>query len=456
MRFDILKSSPLRLGIAFSILYLACFSIASVIHYRTLESKFLLRIDESIVERYVAIRDVYEQLGLDAVIAVAERNNELPMQYTMGFHLASSSGQRIVGNVPTCTTDPGWLEIPGAELGLDSDELYRFYTANLGDNILSLGRSLKEVDELRASTLGSFTRTFLASTTLAILGAMLMAFRTHRRINSISNSMDKVAAGNLDARLPIGTIGDDIDKLSVKMNDALDRLKGTVDGMKQVSSDIAHDLKTPLNRLYINLEEAAWRQHESGISDESLEQALDEAENINSTFEALLRIAQIEAGARRAQFKSIDICALMHSVAEVYAPVVQEEGQTLTIDDCSATSAVSMMGDKDLLMQMLVNLIENAIRHCGDGTNIVLSATQNGEDILISVGDNGPGIPEADREKIFRRLYRVEASRTTPGTGLGLSMVKAISDLHCGNIEVRDNEPGVRFDLRFKQVGECA
>ncbi len=456
MRFEILKSSPLRLGIAFSILYLACFSIASVIHYRTLESKFLLRIDESIVERYVAIRDVYEQLGLDAVIAVAEKNNELPMQYTMGFHLASSSGQRIVGNVPTCTTDPGWLEIPGEELGLDSAELYRFYTAHLGDNVLSLGRSLKEVDELRASTLASFTRTFLVSTTLAILGAMLMAFRTHCRIDRISKSMDNVAAGNLDARLPIGSTGDDIDQLSIKMNDALDRLKGTVDGMKQVSSDIAHDLKTPLNRLYINLEEAARRRYEAGDTDESLEKALDEAENINSTFEALLRIAQIEAGARRAQFKSIDICALMHSVAEVYAPVVQEEGQTLTIDSCTAPSGVTMMGDKDLLMQMLVNLIENAIRHCGDGTNVVLSANQSGEDILISVGDNGPGIPEADREKIFRRLYRVEASRTTPGTGLGLSMVKAISDLHCGNIDVCDNKPGVRFDLRFKQVGECA
>ncbi len=415
----------------------------------------MLRIDESIVERYVAIRDVYEQLGLDAVIAVAEKNNELPMQYTMGFHLASSSGQRIVGNVPTCTTDPGWLEIPGEELGLDSKELYRFYTAHLGDNVLSLGRSLKEVDDLRASTLGSFTRTFFATTTLAILGAMLMASRTHRRMRSISQSMDNVAAGNLDARLPISHSGDDIDQLSIKMNDALDRLKGTVDGMKQVSSDIAHDLKTPLNRLYINIEEAARRQYEAGIQDESLEKALDEAENINSTFEALLRIAQIEAGARRAQFKLIDICGLMHSVAEVYAPVVQESGQTLTIDDCSSSGAVTMMGDKDLLMQMLVNLIENAIRHCSEGTNIVLSATQSGDNILISVADNGPGIPEADRKKIFRRLYRVEASRTTPGTGLGLSMVKAISDLHCGSIEVSDNEPGVRFDLHFKQVGEC-
>jgi len=224
MRFNILKSSPLRLGIAFSILYLACFTIASVIHYRTLEEKFMLRIDEAIVERYVAIRDVYEQLGLDAVIAVAKKNNELPMQYTMGFHLATADGERIVGNVPTCTTDPGWLEIPGEELGLEGMELYRFYTANLGDNVLSLGRSLKELDELRASTLSSFTRTFLASTALAIIGAMLMAFRTHRRINSISKSMDKVAAGNLDARLPLGTTGDDIDQLSIKMNDALDRL----------------------------------------------------------------------------------------------------------------------------------------------------------------------------------------------------------------------------------------
>ncbi|MEE9332928.1 MAG: HAMP domain-containing sensor histidine kinase [Granulosicoccaceae bacterium] len=279
----------------------------------------------------------------------------------------------------------------------------------------------------------------------------------NRRIGSISQSIDNVAAGNLDARLPIGSSGDDIDQLSIKMNDALDRLKGTVDGMKQVSSDIAHDLKTPLNRLYINLEEAARRQDESGSPDESLERALDEAENINSTFEALLRIAQIEAGARRAQFKTLDICALIHSVADVYSPVVQEAGQTLTIDDCSVTGAVTMMGDRDLLMQMLVNLIENSLGHCGDGTRIVLAATQVGANILISVGDNGPGIPEAGREKIFRRLYRVEASRTTPGTGLGLSMVKAISDLHCGNIDVCDNEPGCDLNYALsKWVSACS
>ncbi len=169
-----------------------------------------------------------------------------------------------------------------------------------------------------------------------------------------------------------------------------------------------------------------------------------------------MRIAQIEAGARRSQFKTVDICALLHSVEEVYNPVVQEAGQSLSIDSCSANSPVTMLGDSDLLMQMLVNLIENAIRHCGQGTNIVLSATQTGDEILISVGDDGPGIPENDREKIFRRLYRVESSRTTPGTGLGLSLVKAISDLHCGNIVVCDNQPGVRFELRFKQVGDCA
>ena len=417
----------------------------------------MLRIDEAIVERYVAFRDVYEQLGLEAVIAVAKKNDQVPMQYTMGFHLASAEGERIVGNVPTCNTDQGWFHIPGDELGLESDELYRFYTANLGDNVLSLGRSMKELDELRASTLSSFLRTFLISSVLAILGAMFMAFRTHCRIDRITQSMNKVAAGNLDARLPIGHSGDDIDQLSEKMNDALDRLKQTVDGMRQVSSDIAHDLKTPLNRLYINLEEAVRHQYESGKSDEMLEQALGEAEDINATFEALLRIAQIEAGARKSQFKTVNIDEVMQSIGEVYGPVIQEHNQSLIVKsvDTPQSENVTMLGDKELLTQMVVNLVENAIRHCGQGTSITLSSSLTGDNVLISVGDNGPGIPEQERKKIFRRLYRVEASRTTPGTGLGLSLVKAISDLHCGSIQVADNNPGVRFDLHFKQVGEC-
>lgn len=417
----------------------------------------MLRLDEAIVERYVAIRDVYEQLGLEAVIAVAKKNDEIPMQYTMGFHLASADGERIVGNVPTCNTDQGWFQLPGNELGLDSDEKYRFYTANLGDNVLSLGRSMKELDELRASMISSFFGTFLISTALAVLGATAMGFRTHCRIDRITKSMNNVASGNLDARLPIGRSGDDIDQLSEKMNDALDRLKQTVDGMRQVSSDIAHDLKTPLNRLYINLEQAARRQYESGNSDEMLEQALGEAEDINATFEALLRIAQIEAGARKSQFETVNIEAVMQSIAEVYAPVVQENNKSLVVTgvDVLESDNVTMLGDKELLTQMIVNLVENAIRHCGRGTTITMATSLTDDNVLISVGDNGPGIPEEERDKIFRRLYRVEASRTTPGTGLGLSLVKAISDLHCGSIQVVDNKPGVRFDLHFKQVGEC-
>lgn len=260
--------------------------------------------------------------------------------------------------------------------------------------------------------------------------------------------MNKVAAGNLSARIPISPSGDDVDEFSGQINGALDQLQSNIEGMRQVSSSIAHDLKTPLNRLYIQLEGAYSKLERSGVVNEELEQALDEAETINSTFESLLRIAQIEAGARKAKFQPLNFSDVVRSAYEVYEAVAEEESQKLIIDSNFADE-LPILGDKGLLVQMLANLIENAIRHCPEHTLITLSAGQTGNGVWFSIGDNGHGVPVHLRSKIFQRLFRTESSRTTPGTGLGLSLVKAVSDLHCGKLSVSDNEPGLRITIEF-------
>ena len=447
-RINLLKSAPFRLGIAFSLLYLVCFSAGAFVHYQFLQEQAIKRIDASIIARYTAIRDVYEELGIDSVVKVARTKNALPMQYTMGFHLATADGIRIAGNVPSCTTEPGWANIDGADLGIESVQKYRFYTSFLGDNIVSFGRSMIELEELRQTTISSFLRTILSSTLLAILGAILLSFRTHRRINRIASSMNAVASGNLNARLPISSSGDDIDQLSSKMNDALDRLQQTVDSMRQVSTDIAHDLKTPLNRLYILIEQAAENTRAGGCSEAELDEALVEAQSINSTFEALLRIAQIEAGARKSQFCELDLLPILKTAAEVFEPVIEEHHQSLELS-INSIDTLPMVGDRELLLQLVVNLVENAIRHCPANTTIKLDAGFSSEHVWFSIADNGPGVPREAREKVMQRLYRLESSRTTEGTGLGLSLVKAIADLHCGKVELTDNEPGLTVTISF-------
>lgn len=445
---------PFRLSLGFTLLYLVCFSIGACIYYVNLQDRILTQIDQSLVSRQNAANALYDEQGLDAVVQMVQAKSSNPMESNFGIHLATIGGELIAGNVPSCTTDVGWLNVPGTELGFDNDETYRFFTTRMGDNLFSVGRSVAELDEMRAYSLTSFFRTFLITLALALTGGAILASRSYNRVRSIVNSMESVASGNLQARLPVSGRCDDIDSLSSNMNNALGLLQQQVVGMRDVSANIAHDLKTPLNRLFIKIEEAASRADAGQPIHEQLEDAMSEAEDINGTFEALLRIAQIEAGARKSQFKQMDLLPTLQTAVEVYEVVAEEEQQTVSLElDKSVSEKIrlNLLGDKELLLQMVVNLIENAIRHCPKGTDIVVGAGVIDRIVWMSVSDNGPGIPEGERDQVFQRLYRLEASRTSKGAGLGLSLVKAVSDLHCGKVSLSDNNPGLSVKVTFDE-----
>ncbi|MGQ7846825.1 ATP-binding protein [Granulosicoccus sp. 3-233] len=448
-RFGLLRSISFRMGFLFWLLFTLCFGGGAYMVYTTLQDRVLERIDKSIEGRFADMQDVYETIGIEAVVKMADARSNLPMVSSMGFHLSNAEGERVAGNLPVCQASSGWEILTGEDLGLEGDNSqYRFYTGNIGDFELSMGKSLDDLVELRKITLSCLLWTSLLSTLLAFVVGGYFARSTHKRVGRISASLDAVGKGNLRARLPVSCAGDDVDQLSEKINGSLERLEHTVNGMRQVSTDIAHDLKTPLNRLYIGLEEAASKSRSGACVGQELDEALEETQAINATFEALLRIAQIEAGARKSQFRHFDLANVLETAAEVYSPVVDEHCQELIMDMPTGQS-LPMFGDRQLLLQLVVNLIENAVHHCSDNTVIRLSAGEEGGIVWFRVADSGPGIPAAEREKVFQRLYRLERSRTTRGTGLGLSLVKAISDLHCGRIAMDDNEPGLAVTVRF-------
>ena len=217
----------------------------------------------------------------------------------------------------------------------------------------------------------------------------------------------------------------------------------------RVSDDIAHDLRTPLTRLRNRLEIARERARTAGDCGPMIEEALAEVDAILETFAALLRIAQIESGTRRAAFGDVNLGQVVAAVAETYAAVAEDRGQQLKVDIDSSTA---VQGDQELLTQMIANLIENSIRHCPAGTQITVSlARENGEAVL-GVADTGPGIPPSERTKVLQRFYRLEASRTTPGSGYGLALVKAVADLHGASLELTGNAPGLRVVVRFRPV----
>ena len=219
--------------------------------------------------------------------------------------------------------------------------------------------------------------------------------------------------------------------------------------MRQVSADIAHDLRTPLNRLRIRIETASTKAEAGQSVADDLATALTEADQINQTFAALLRIAQIESGSRKAGFQSLQPGILLGDVIDIYRGVAEDSGQTLTM---GPKVEARINGDPELLTQAFVNLIENAIRHCPAGTLITCGVSTIGAKIVVSVADNGPGIVADQRLLALQRLYRLEQSRTTPGSGLGLSLVKAVADLHGADLGLEDCAPGLRVSLTFDKI----
>jgi signal transduction histidine kinase len=229
----------------------------------------------------------------------------------------------------------------------------------------------------------------------------------------------------------------------------LDRLHGLMEGLKQVSNDIAHDLRTPLSRLKQRLE--AVRSEANSVEEyrEAVDQAVQDADMALSTFGALLRIAQIESGKRRANFSDLDLSELLASLVSTYSAVAEDMGKALV---SSIESNIWVRGDHELLTQLFVNLIENGLRHTPSGATVSLSLARRDGRPIAEVADTGPGIPESERTNVFKRFYRLERSRSTPGAGLGLALVAAVADLHSARIELLDNKPGLKVVLQFKDT----
>jgi signal transduction histidine kinase len=311
---------------------------------------------------------------------------------------------------------------------------------------LFVGVSDYQLEEVREVVTRTFAVGLAATIILAIAGGIAMSLGVLRRVENVSRASRAIMAGDLGQRMALRGTNDEFDHLSGSLNAMLDRIQALMLGLQQVSNDIAHDLRTPLTRLRQRLELAQRRETTVDGFRAALDDAIANAEEILETFGALLRIAQIEAGTRRAGFGPVRLDALLIDLVDAYQPVAEEKDQNLR--GC-IEPASNLHGDKELLTLLFANLIENAIRHCPSGSVIEVGAGRRGERIAAWVADNGPGIPPACRDKVLQRFYRLEASRTTPGNGLGLSAVVAIATLHGAPLVLEDNQPGLRCVLHF-------
>ncbi|SMF77748.1 Signal transduction histidine kinase [Tistlia consotensis] len=377
------------------------------------------------------------------------------------YALQDAGGRQIAGDLPKLPEEPGLQRLvlpealterdrPGAP---DEPETVLLVLARRLDDgrLLSVALDTFRMTEAQEAIVRAFAWAAAAGLMLALLGGVLLSQGFLRRIDELNRAIRVIMGGHLSERIQTGGSGDELEELGRNLNEMLDRLEASMEGLKQVSNDIAHDLRTPLSRLKQRLEavqqeETASREdYEAAVSD-----ALEQANTALATFSALLRIAQIESGSRRANFAELDLSALLDQLAMTYAPVAEDLDRSLA---ARIEPGIGLRGDRELLTQLFVNLIENALRHTPAGTRIELALARDGTDLLAEVSDDGPGIPAAEREKVFRRFYRLETSRSTPGSGLGLSLVGAVAALHGIEITVGDNRPGLKVVLRFPEAG---
>jgi len=447
MRADLLQSTPFRTALLLGAIFIVALGFAALVASYVIRDELAKRLDASITDTYNVIGQTLGDSDVADLVASVQSFSQATVSRNRVFQLAAADGKILAGNLVVAPAAKGWTTTSAASLGLDDDVAYRLFSGTVGGYRLVVGSSFAESDAVNDIVLSSSMWAAAIFAALVVTAGAAIAVRAQRRLDDIARTMRRVGQGELAARIPLSRRSDDVDDLSRQVNAALDRLAALVEGMRQVSVDIAHDLKTPLNRLSITVESAIEADRAAQPVAALLEQARGEARQINASFEALLRIAQIEAGARRARFAPVAMTPLLETIVEVYADAAVDKNQRLTLE--AEGDLPPVLGDKELLIQLFANLVENALRHGTPGVSVRLAARREGSRCVVSVEDNGPGIPEVERERVFRRLYRLDKSRSTPGNGLGLSLVKAIADLHGATIDLIDNAPGLRVRVLF-------
>lgn len=446
-RASLIRSSGFRLALTFTALFLAAAVIAALAGFSVIRDGLLSRHERALQAQFVFFSSAFTDGDLEdltatvAAYALASRNQDSIVL------LQDAAGRKLAGNIDEAPDNLLAPQVSAATLGIDADFNYFVRQGEIGSYCLTVGGSAEDISELEEVFLKGMLWAALLLVALSFAVGVFLARRMNRRIDMIQGTLERVADGQFDARIPIDGKGDDIDTLALMVNTTVARLGASIESIRQISNDISHDLKTPLNRLRIVLEEATENYDLGRPIAGELEEATSETNRILSTFEALLRIAQIESGARKARFVDVDLGTIMSDIVEFYRSICEDEGFVLSIDITGRLAPVQ--GDRELLTQMFANLLENAIRHCPTNTRITCTVDQVGQSIMAVIADNGPGIPEPEREKVLRRLYRLEQSRTTSGSGLGLALVKAIADLHDATLTLEDNNPGLRVAIQF-------
>jgi len=448
----LIRTTAFRLTLVY--LFLFALFAASLLGYFAWNTRRLIteEITQTVSAETAEINDIYNHRGLRGVVLAIEYRALRPNANL--YLVTTPTGQEVAGNVgalePGVMAASGWMETAYRRLEDQGDRKHRalVHVSELTNGFrLLVGRDLDERRRLFGIVAKAAQWSILIVVVLGLGGGIFVARRVLRRIDAMTGKVQRIMTGDLSERLPVGRSGDELDRLAKNLNAMLERIEALMAGLKEVSDNIAHDLKTPLTRLRNRAEEALAKSGSEVDYREALERTIEESDGLIRTFNALLMIARAESGQARGNMDDFDAAEVANGIHELYEPLAEDDGMTLEVK----TEPAPVHGNRELISQALANLVENAIKYGkplaqSAGTEpsrkILIEAARKGDEVLLSVTDCGPGIPEGDRKHVVERFVRLEASRTLPGSGLGLSLAAAVATLHGGELRLGDACPG--------------
>jgi signal transduction histidine kinase len=455
----LIRTTAFRLTLVY--LFLFALFAASLLGYFAWNTRRMIteQITTTVNAEVSEISEIYSRRGLRGLFFTIENRALRPGANL--YLVTTPTGQMIAGNVgslaPGVMGTTGWSETAYRRLD-EGDNAYHRALVNVtelsGGFRLLIGRDLEERRRLFGIVAKAAQWSILVVVVLGIAGGIFVARRVLARIDAITGTTQRIMAGDLSERLPVGRSGDELDRLASNLNAMLERIEALMVGLKEVSDNIAHDLKTPLTRLRNRAEEALAKSGCEADYRAALERTIEESDGLIRTFNALLMIARAESGQARGNMDNFDAAEVAEGIHELYEPLAEDGGMTLRLK----TAIAPLHGNRELISQALANLVENAIKYGKpaepkaaekgavvslDARQILIEARREGEQVLLSVTDRGPGIPESERKHAMERFVRLDTSRSQPGSGLGLSLASAVATLHGGELRLGDAHPGL-------------
>ncbi|MEO6255975.1 MAG: HAMP domain-containing sensor histidine kinase [Sphingomicrobium sp.] len=440
------NSAAYRIAFAYSAAIAVGIALLGTVIFWAMHIAFTRQIDAMITDEAQTLLYEYRPNQPAELADAITQRERLSAGAKLYYAVFEPDGRRAMGSLNAAMPELGMHDIPFVDRAGGTDAA-RGLAIELPDHRrLVVAADREWIERIDDTVLGTFAVGFVVLIGLGIGGALLLGGYLQRRLRAIGNAAEGIIGGNIRRRIPISERGDEFDQLAQVLNAMLEEIERLLENLRQVSSDVAHDLRSPLTHLRNALESALGGSAAVDAREQVIGEAIARVDGILSLFAAILRISEVESGEIRRLFKSVDLSALVTDLAESYAPAVREAGRSLS---WTIAPGLTITGDRELIAQAVTNLLENAQRHTPAGTDVHIGLQHVGQSIEISVADNGPGVAPADRDRIAHRFIRLESSRTRAGHGLGLNLVAAVARLHRGRLRFADNAPGLIAAIDF-------